>query len=86
MRMQSRMSSLQMISSLEWILRVGMVMAPAFMPPRTSCAVCASVPPFSPEKLVFVTPDAVDRWPVTRDRLLDEIVLRLQKKLAEEKE
>ena len=47
---------------------------------------CAAVPPFPPEKLVFVTPDTVDRWPVTRDRLLDEIVLRLQKKLADEKE
>lgn len=44
---------------------------------------CASVPPFPPEKLVFVTPDSVDRWPVTQDRLLDEIILHLQQKLME---
>ena len=44
---------------------------------------CASVPPFPPEKIVFVTPDTVDRWSVTPDRLIDEIVSRLMKKLAE---
>ena len=44
---------------------------------------CASVPPFPPEKIVFVTPDTVDRWSVTPDRLIDEIVSRLTKKLAE---
>ena len=63
---------------------VNEVVAPDALLVLNACpAGCASVPPFPPEKIVFVTPDTVDRWSVTPDRLIDEIVSRLTKKLAE---